>query len=84
MLRATEHGHFTTNKLWQFHSFSGEPAIVENTYELSENIGWEEIITTIEWYKARYTNGVVDRVERDSGEVFTYINWELDGDSYNQ
>ena len=82
MKRTTQHWYFTTDELGRFHSFDWEPAIVENSYEEIEKIWEEEIVRTIDWYKAWYTNGVIDRVERNSWEIFTYTNWELD-DSCN-
>lgn len=83
MLRTTPHWYFTTDEEWRFHSFDNEPAIVENSYEEIEKIWEEEMVNVISWYKAWYTNWVVDRVERDSWEVFTYTNGELNGGGNN-
>lgn len=82
MRTETAHWWFTTNETWQFHSFDGEPAIVENSYTKTETAWeWEQMTEThedIEWYKAWYNNWVIVRVERDWGEVFSFDeDWNL-------
>jgi len=74
-----EHWYYTTNELWQFHSFDDEPAIVVESYTWI-SMSWEE--EQIEWYKARYKDGNLHRenwpaVIRDSGEEFYYIDGEI-------
>jgi len=74
-----EHWYYTTNELWQFHSFDDEPAIVVESYTWI-SMSWEE--EQIEGYKARYKDGNLHRdnwpaVIRDSGEEFYYIDGEI-------
>lgn len=77
-INPTEHWYFSVDEEKRFHWENWEPAIVENSYE-EEVVVWEEImINKIDWYKAWYTHWVIERVERDNGDVFTYTNGELD------
>jgi hypothetical protein len=75
-----EHWYYTTNELWQFHSFDDGPAIDIESYENITKEWEEEIIEQIDWYKARYKNGELHRdnlpaVIRGDWTEYFYIDW---------
>lgn len=69
-----EHWYYTVDEAWRFHSFDDEPAVVVESYMWKNDI-WED--EWINWYKARYTNGQMDRVERDPLPDNQEEEWQL-------
>jgi hypothetical protein len=76
--KETEYGRYTTNDLWQFHSFDDEPAIFVADHIMKN---WDEY-EPINWYRAWYHNWKIHRdnlpaIIRNTGEEYFYNNWEL-------
>jgi hypothetical protein len=76
------HGFYMADENGQFHSENDEPAIVINSYEDIEMVNDEEVITSVEGYRAWYNHGKLHRIGnpaviRDNGSTYYYINGEI-------